>query len=423
MRSRAIIIFASSVMQRLSVMALTILASRMLGSDEFGRFAIIYATCINLTLFVGDGLAATANRYMPLLAEQEPEGLHRTVGSIVSAAVAVAVLLAVAVAVSAPVLNQVMSKEIDLQALIHISSFIVLGLIPNTVMNAVLHSVGMNKAAALAALLTALTVLGGGLWGASIGGAYGMCVGFLGGTLIGTACYASLVFRRFGLSVLSPTLAAGFVKSEMFSKFAVPTVATMAMGGPVHWYCLSILSSSPAGLHGVAVFSAFFQWYSLVTFLPAALNNFTIPWLAAHSGTDAFRKKALLIIGVNVAIALCLLLFAYIGQDYVVGLYGPDFAGGGNVLVLLAACGVFAVLAAVMNQVAWAGGRSWRNLVVVLVYSSLYVLGAFVFVKLYGLGAAGLAWAILGAGIVQGIIQIALVFGPDRCADSRAVTP
>ena len=77
-----------------------------------------------------------------------------------------------------------------------------------------------------------------------------------------------------------------------------------------------------------------------------------------------------------------------------------------GVLVVLAISGFLAALITVMNQIAWAAGASWSNLLAAWCYGLTYVMTAFVLVNGWQLRALGLAWGILIASLVQGLLQV-----------------
>lgn len=405
MRKHVLAVLGSAVIQKASVLLLTILTARMIGATEFGKFAIIYATCVNLTAFLGEGLAATMNRYVPLAAKESDAAAHEVAGMILSFAVPLAVILALAMFLAAPLMHTMLGVKTDLTNYFRLSSLIVLFLLPGTVLAALLNTFGKHKAAAVASIGGASAIFCLALAGAALGGSFGMCAGFSAGTLLSTLAYCWMMRRHFPQPLLRLEYFRKFIKSDIVPAFALPTMATMALGGPVHWICISLLAASATGLHDVAVFTAFFQWYSIFIFIPAALTNFTVPLLvkAAHAGH--FRKYSLYAIAANVGVGGFFLILILCFYPRILGLYGADFKGDANALLLLAICGFFASLIAVMNQISWAAGKTWGNLMAACIHACSYVTASLVFIKIMGFGVAGLAAAILLASILQGTIQ------------------
>lgn len=398
-------VFGAALTQKASILILTIVAARLLGASEFGKFAIIYATCVNLTGFVGDALAATMNRYVPLAAKDSEAAAHDVAGMILSFTLMLALLLSAAMLAAAPLLNALLGAASDLTAYLRLAALIVVLLLLNAVLGALLNTFGQYRAAATASISGAVAVVLLALLGAWRGGAFGMCLGFCAGTLVATLVYGEGLRKRFPRGLLSVRHLRRFIGSDIVPKFTLPTVATMALGGPVHWVCISFLAASKAGMHDVAVFTAFFQWYSIFTFIPAALMNFTIPWLAKAAQEGQLRRKSMLAIMAQMGGSSAFLLLMFIFRQDILGLYGADFKAEADVLLLLGVCGLFAALIAVMNQISWAAGKTWGNLLTASIYGAAYIAGSFIFIKILAMGVLGLVGAILVASLLQGSVQ------------------
>jgi len=399
-------------MQKLSVLIMTVAAARIIGAEELGKFAIVYATCVNLTGFIGDGLAATVNSHVPLSQKRTSSSQYDMAGMLVSFCVLLAISLCLLMLIAAPMLSRIISGNADLAPYVRISSLITLFLLPNTVANALLNSFEKALPAAVAAAGGTLSAVGLGLLGALYHGAFGMCLGFAAGTMLSTLGYCILLKKYFSRIFVHIRYLKMFFKSGIFQSFTFPTMATMALGGPVHWLCMSMLGSSVAGMRQIAIFSAFFQWYSILTFIPASLTNFTIPWLAKVKldRENLFRAYALKVLLANIVLGAGLLGSVFMLKDHILALYGKDFVGEGSVLLLLAVCGFFASLITTMNQISWASGKTWGNLLTAFAYGIAYVAGTFVFVKILNHGVIGLIISILIASLIQGCIQAKFAF-------------
>jgi O-antigen/teichoic acid export membrane protein len=408
MRKQAVLIFSSVVVQRLSMLVMTVLAARLIGAAELGKFAITYATCVTLTSFVGDALAATLNRHVASASDQPPSIRYERGGMVLSFCVALVLGLALLIALGSPWISRWISGSSELAPYIVISAVMTLALLPNTVMNAFLNALGRNRTAATVATAGAVSSVAMGLLGAYGWGAFGMCIGFAAGSLLLSGLYFAVLQRVSSVSLISLAQVRQYLSSGLLPSFTVPTLATMALGGPVHWLCMSFVGSSPSGVQQIAVFTAVYQWYSILTFVPSALMNFTVPWLTRSKlqGEAAFRQRALQILvlmSVGVGTLMAGIIFF---NSTILSLYGPDFMAEESVLIVLAASGFLAALITVMNQIAWAAGASWSNLLAAWIYGLTYVTTAFVLIKGWQLGGRGLAWGIFIASLVQCLLQV-----------------
>lgn len=408
MRKQAVLIFSSVVVQRLSMLVMTVLAARIIGAAELGKFAIVYATCVTLTGFVGDALAATLNQHVASASDQPASIRYERGGMVLSFCVALALGLALLIALGSPWISLWTSGSSELAHYIYIAAVITLALLPNTVMNALLNALGRNRTAATAATAGAVSSVALGLLGAYGWGAFGMCVGFAAGSLLLSGFYFAVLQRACSVSLIGPARMRQYLSSGLLPSFTAPTMATMALGGPVHWLCMSFVGSLSSGVQQIAVFTAVYQWYSILTFVPYALMNFTVPWLTRSKlqGEAIFRRRALQVLALMSVGCGALMAGVIFFRSTILSLYGPDFVAEEGVLVVLAISGFLAALITVMNQIAWAAGASWSNLLAAWCYGLTYVMTAFVLVNGWQLRALGLAWGILIASLVQGLLQV-----------------
>lgn len=408
MRKQAVLIFSSVVVQRLSMLVMTVLAARLIGAAELGKFAIVYATCVTLTGFVGDALAATLNRHVASVSDQPASIRFERGGMVLSFCVALALGLALLVALGSPWISRWTSGSSELTHYIVIAAVMTLALLPNTVMNAFLNALGRNRTAATVATTGAVSSVAMGLLGAYGWGAFGMTIGFSAGSLLLSGLYLAVLHRVSSVSLISLALVRQYLSSGLLPSFTLPTLATMALGGPVHWLCMSFLGSSTSGVQQIAVFTALYQWYSILTFVPSALMNFTVPWLTRSKlhGEAAFRQRALQVLALMSVGVGVLMVGVIFFKSTILSLYGPDFMAEEGVLIVLTASGFLAALITVMNQIAWAASASWSNLLAAWSYGLTYVMTAFVLINGWQLQALGLAWGILTASLVQGLLQV-----------------
>jgi len=105
-----------------------------------------------------------------------------------------------------------------------------------------------------------------------------------------------------------------------------------------------------------------------------------------------------------------LLVLVVLFEERILALYGVDFEQEVGILTILVVCGFLAALIAVMNQISWAAGRTWSNLMAASTYGLSYIGSAFVFIKLFDFGASGLGWSILIASTIQGALQVRFFF-------------
>lgn len=405
---RLFIIFGSTVIQKIAVFIMMIIAARIMNIDEFGSFAFIYATSVTLTSFLGEGLATTANRYVSIKEQEDNLKICKLTGELIKCSFAVSCLL-LFIFMFCSFVSVWLSKDNSVLILLKWASLIPFFTLQNTVLNAILNCFEKNITAALIGGIGSILSVVLGLFFAKSYGVVGMCVGLTIGLFFATLSYYITIHKDI------VTLNVKFIDISkvyhIIKTFTVPTWGAMALGGPVHWVCLTVLATSGSeGVRNLAVFTAFFQWHVILNFIPSSVANFTIPFLVKEKGRNdrAFVHAIMKIFAANAVTGLSILLMVLLLKEQILLIYDADFAQYGNVLLLISLCGYVASFALVMSQVLWSSGKAWLNFSAAFFYAVTYIVATFVLVKFFALGAIGLGFSILISSFLQLIFQIRL---------------
>lgn len=408
MIKRFLIVFGSSVIQKASVFVMMIFSARIMGVYEFGQFAFVYATAVSLTGFLGDSLAATANRYVPLYKSSKTSG-YEMAQNLIMLSLIISACVFFIIVISALGMIAFVKQHNIFQLLLWAGPFSFFQL-QNTVFNSVINSLNKNEIAALISCLGGLLAIVCGLAGASYYGINGMCLGYtLGLAIITLSYYVTTMSNLLSISIGHFNVIKRILIGSVARTFILPTMATMGLGGPIHWFCLSLLATTGAnGVSDLAIFTLFFQWFTLLNFIPSALCNFTVPWLVKKRELDelVFIRSAMKVLFFAAIIGGGLLIGIWLIKSEILLLYGSELRKHGNVLVLLSACGVLGAFITLMTQILWVSGKSWSNFYIACIYAVSYVFAAFLLVKVFLFGANGLGMAFLFATAIQGGIQL-----------------
>lgn len=200
--------------------------------------------------------------------------------------------------------------------------------------------------------------------------------------------------------------------SDLIKK-SLPICGAMALGAPIHVYCLSLLKkasflTNPAE---VGVFGISFVAYTLVSFLPGALGQFLVPWLLTHNNKSnvesAFLTVSKLYALASAGILICILFALKLGATHLT----PLLAGHETVILLLACTGLLAGFVTLTSFYLNATFKSHTVFMSSVLHSILYVILTNLFVSHLNWGAAGLATAILiatGCQLIFVIYKISL---------------
>jgi O-antigen/teichoic acid export membrane protein len=390
-------------LQRLASIGLVVGGANILGSLEFGKFALVYALCVNVGSVAVDSLSATAGVYVTRrLVESEAAGAI-IVRAIFRASVFVAIVLSISVFAGAGWLSGVVGQQGEVNNLYRVAALLLLLQIPAAVLNATLYAVGRAQRAAVCTGILSILTVALGLLSAKIFGAIGMCLALTFTALLGCAAYLSLL----PLSVRSTVWKIkGFRPSYSelpIQTFILPTAASMLLTTPVHLVCMNMLAASQNGIHEIAVFSAFYTICSLFMFVPAALSNFILP----HLTNVIFKKHhqfvftAMITLGCIAGIGALLTAGVFMTWHWIILLFGADYRASGETLLLLAIVGFTSSLLVGANQIMWVTGKATANFVFTFSYAVCYLSATAYFVGHEGEGSAGLAKSLLVAQSLQ----------------------
>lgn len=146
---RLFIIFGSTVIQKIAVFIMMIIAARIMNIDEFGSFAFIYATSVTLTSFLGEGLATTANRYVSIKEQENNSETCKQARELIKFSFAVSCILLFIFLSCSFAFGILMGKDNSVLILLKWASLIPFFTLQNTVLYAVLNCFEKNIAAAL----------------------------------------------------------------------------------------------------------------------------------------------------------------------------------------------------------------------------------------------------------------------------------
>jgi O-antigen/teichoic acid export membrane protein len=395
--------FVASAFQKLATAGLLVGGSHLLGSIEFGKFALAYALCVNLgTVFI-DSLSYTAGVYVSRKLVESEEGGAKVARAILRAAVLSATILSIAVLLSADGLTKIFGHKGDFANLYRLAALVMLFQIPAGVLNATLYAMGRAQPAAVCTVVVSALTVSLGLASARFFGAVGIILTLAFTSFVGCVAYFRLLPSRVRSVVLRSEGHAPFYSELPVRKFILPTAAGTLLTTPVHLLCLNMLAATQNGLHEAAAFAAFYVVVSLFAFIPGAFTNFLLPYMSRTSLLDKrmfSRSVAITLAGVA-GVSVLLLAGIFISRRWIILLFGADLRKDADTLLLLAAVGFVLALQMSASQLMLAADKSRQNFVFNLCNAVCYVAAAFYIVVVKGSGSAGLALSLLIAQLVQ----------------------
>lgn len=382
-----------------------VLTGRMLGKVAFGELGIIVSTVGFVSVFAAMGLGMTTTKYVAELRKTEPDRSGKIIGmstlaTIISGGLTFLILFFLSNLLAERTLNAPqLANELRL-----ISSLLFFEAL-NGVQLGTLAGLEEFKIIAQLRLLRGiinLPLMIAGVWIWGLPGAVGAMVLVSAGACLINRYVLNRECRRAGITITYRGL-----KTEwgVLWQFSIPAFLAGSMVGPVIWISNTILVNQPNGYAEMGIYNAANQWGTAIMFLPHVLSQAVMPMLASLYGVnDKQSTKKLLKISIfaSALASLPIVSALVVGSKQIMGLYGPEFTGRGEVLVLVALTTALLAIETPVGKIIAASGRMWVGTVMNLGWGLTLLTCAWLFVQ-RGWGANGLALSYLIAYAVHGV--------------------
>ena len=385
-----------------SHLASSVIAARLLGLEEFGKFSIIRSTAIMMANIAAMGIGVAATKYVAELRNTTPERLGRILGLCSSITIVTSGLFALALLLLAEEIATTSFNSGQLAGQLRISSIYIFFVTLNEYQNGVLA--GFESFAKLARInaiqavgsLLLISVLAF-LWGLT-GAAWAL--GLSG--VLNWYLNRLEIRKQLAKYQIAPTYQGVFQEKAVLTNFALPVAFSGMIGAVTVWGCNAFLVRQPEGMAQMAIFTAAGSFRSLVMFVPGLLIRVATPILCNLVGeknysasSRVFKINVLISALVSSGVAGVIIWMA----PELLALFGKKFVGGAEVASLVAIVSIVEVMANTLYQPLLAYGRIWWQVRVILCWS--LILTTVTYLTVGNFGALGLAAAYLAAHIAS----------------------
>jgi O-antigen/teichoic acid export membrane protein len=374
----------------------TLFTARILGPTHFGELAIINSTMGLLGVFAGLGLGLTSTKYVAELREKDPLRTGLILGLVNRAVLVSGVAIAGSLFLVAPWL----AANLQAPGLVLELRTGCLLLLFNEINGVQIGSLAGYEAFSSIARVNTLRGFFGlpvGILGAWAFGLYGAVVATVVVAAVGVTLSHLALEReatRWGIVI---TTKGARSELSLLWRFSLPAFLGSVVVGPTTWLASAILVNQPGGYAQLGVFNAANQWRTTVMFFPTVVGQAALPILSSLLGGGATRSSRRVLgaaIGASALTAVPIAVVLILVRGFVMALYGPVFAGYGDVLGLVALTIVLLAIQTPVGQVIAASGRMWLGAAINLAWSAVFTVCAVLFIS-RGYGAFGLAAAYL----------------------------
>jgi O-antigen/teichoic acid export membrane protein len=396
---------ASSIVQTLCGMAISVFCGRYLGREGFGELSMLRSTALLLAALAGSGFGTAATKFAAEYRQADPDRTGRLIGYLrficVSLGSAIAVLCFF---FSNPIADFGLNAR-NLAHSLQIAGLFVPFHMLLTLQAAILGGFEAFRYMALLAALDGLLVVAVVPAGTLLLGVDGALWSYVVVAVVGCLTRRSALAsecRRNGIRVRG-----GFQRAELrvLCNGTTPFVILWIVWQGADWLARLPVAHQMEGYAELGVFTAALSWCNLVMFLPQQLSAPGLPILAnllAAGEARGFRRTAytmwLSCAGLAVVTAIPLIALSKV----ILSWYGPGYSDDWLAMVLLVSAFAMSGVARVPALLLIVSGRAWSHCGITLLWGATLCTTA---IALREHGAVGLALSYLLAYIVYLVVH------------------
>ncbi len=414
-------VVAAGIAQTLAL-PLSIILARMLGRGGFGELGVIQGTVSMLGTVAGLGLSSTAVKYVAEFRATDPPRAARIIGLSIAGSAISSVVIAALLFLLSPVLAPTVLNAPNLVNPLRLSAL----LLALNALNASQIGImcGLEGFRAMSRTnfwrgVLAVPVVAAGTYFWALPGA--VC-GYIVAAGLGVIVNHWAIVQECRIAGIGITYTGWKEETTIFWKFSLPSLLGALAAMPAGWVASAFLAHQPSGYLELGLFNAANQWRTALLFLPNTLGQVVTPMLSslvAVSNRRGSRSVLLAATGTSVAVVVPAALVLSLLSNWVMRLYGKDFANHGMTLVLVCITSVLLAIQMPVGNLIAASGRMWFGMAMNSVWTVVLIASAWIYLH-QGWGANGLAGSYLTAYLIHTIWTLWFAI---RYSNSQPVSP
>ncbi|MDB5679119.1 oligosaccharide flippase family protein [Sphingomonas bacterium] len=412
-------LFASSLIERVTALAQTVLIARAIDIDNYGRYALLFSTISLLAPIVSLQLPYSVIYFVSRFQTRDPAkaGAVVLLGRRLTLATTIAAL-AIAVIFAGP-LSRWLFTTGGFGWPIVLGGVILLASVQAGLSDALLQASERFRTLAIARVATALLSVAALipvlLYSPTLTAVLAVVAGGAVFRLIAVAIPARAISRRL---VADTDFHQAWGSARVIVDFSLPSGLLSVVTGVSVWIGNYYLTRQPLGLKDLAIINTGLQWRSPILVIMASLASAIVPMLGRYLGDDDHaqtRRLQRYHIWLNLVVALAFSIVAILGSSLILALYGPAFRGQSFLFGLFLIALVPTAYVTARQQELVASGRMWLQLGLFVPFALIAVGGTLWFAQT--LTGALLGYIQLTAWVVTAALIAVFVPPP---GDTRA---
>ncbi|MFB0612669.1 oligosaccharide flippase family protein [Aurantiacibacter poecillastricola] len=397
---------------RVLTAASSIIAARVLGVAGFGELGVVRSTANFFQTFAIFRLGTTASKSIAEHRGKDPARAGSVLSMVLVVSAALCAFFGLVLLLAGGWIARDMLDNPGLEWPLRISSVIMFFQAYGAVRETILIGTESFRSfawvnAAKGGATSILLVIG-----ALLGGVTGAVAGLALGTFVSFIVLEISVRRALASNGIPGNLPFSTWKKEipiLFS-FALPGLVTGAATAGCYWIGRVHLSDAPGGFVQLGLFEAANQWRTMVLLVPGALALAALPIIADSYGKEEkgdFNEAIALQFNGILALALPISVGVIVFGDWLMALFGNDYAEAASVLPVLMISVFLFALNQSLRRIMDGTGHVWRHTAMTGAWAVAF-LGSLFFL-FEDASALSLAWAYMLAEAVMVAISIIYV--------------
>lgn len=397
--------------------------ARFIGKAGMGELGMVQSTVGMFSVFAGCGLGLAATKHVAEYKVKNPALVGETIGLLSLISWLSGSGVALVVFLLAPWLAQHTIAAPQLVPELRTGTLLLLFGVINGVQTGVLSGFEAFKSIARINLICGLANFPIMVCGVYFAGLPGAVWGLVASLALNCALNFLAVRREAAAAGAAVTYRRAHKHRKLLWQFGLPGMLSGLIYGPVNWGTSTMLVNQPGGYPEMGILNATNSWFQAVVYLPNVLGQVLLPILAGYTAAKdrAGLNRALVVATcANFIVVLPALAIGCLLSRHIMGLYGPGFANGWPVLVLvLLTAGVVVIQAPITDRLV-ATSRMWAYFLAHIIWAAVYATLTWFLVP--GHGSAGLAGARLIAFAINGISVFFLAWWCEQESRTRDVS-
>ncbi|GHT14418.1 lipopolysaccharide biosynthesis protein [Bacteroidia bacterium] len=402
---------AGTSIAKFIILVAGIVCARILGKEQYGEFGMVRSTINMFVVFGSVGLGLTASKYISEYREKDKQKVSSIYVLTNGFSIITGTTITILVLIFAPFLAEKTLNAPYLSDDIRVGGLLLFVTIVNSAQNGMLsgfedfRSIAINTF--IASIAETLFMLIGAYYYSVLGAIWGFGIGYL---VLAVANYVSI--KKNIIKFTIPNKLKYFNKKDLriLYKFSLPAALSSIMVAPVFWIIRAMLVKS-AGFGEAGLYEIADQWKIIILFIPGAISQMLMPILSSTKASESestYWRVLKYNIGINVIVTFVLAIIVSIYSSIIMQLYGKNFEST-MAIIILAYSTVFTSISTVFGTSIASFGKMWIGFCFNLLWAMIIVGFTYIFLH-QGMGAVGLALAVLCSYVIHTIMQFFYIF-------------